>query len=83
VFRAFFFFLGWAFVVAHRIVWCDIEAKRGTSDLEAAMDDIVSLLRGASSDRGCAIGADADVDVRRDSAKSSVGDSGMPRHEWR
>jgi len=39
VFRAFFFFLGWAFVVAHRIVWCDIEAKRGTSDLEAAMDD--------------------------------------------
>lgn len=47
------------------------------------MDDIVSLLRGASSDRGCAIGADADVGVRRDSAKSSVGDSGMPRHEWR
>ena len=57
-----------------------MEAKRGLSDLEAAIDDVVSLLKGAINDRGCAISAFADVDGGRDGAKSSVGDSGMPRH---
>jgi hypothetical protein len=55
VFRAFFFFLGWALVVAHRTVWYGIAANRGISDLEAAIDDVVSLLNGAINDRGCAI----------------------------
>jgi hypothetical protein len=81
VFRAFFFFLGCALVVAHRIVWWGIEAKRGTSDLEAANDDIVSLLKGAINDRGCAIVALLHVDGGCDNAKSSVGDSGMPRRD--
>jgi hypothetical protein len=41
----------------------------------------VSLLKGAINDRGCAIGASAGVDGARDGAKSSVGDSGMPRRK--
>jgi hypothetical protein len=55
VFRAFFFFLGCALVVAHRIVWYGIVAIREASGLEAAIEHVESLLSGAISDRGCAI----------------------------
>jgi hypothetical protein len=55
VFLAFFFFLGCAFVVAHRIDWYGNEAIRGTTGFDTASDDIVSLLRGAISGRGCAM----------------------------
>lgn len=57
VFLAFFFFLGCAFVVAHRIDWYGNATNRGISDLAGAIDDVVSLLNGAISDRGCAIEA--------------------------
>jgi hypothetical protein len=57
VFRAFFFFLGCAFVVAHRIVWYGNEAMRGTSGLVAAIDAVANRLKGAINDRGCAIAA--------------------------
>lgn len=57
VFLAFFFFLGCALVVAHRIVWYVVDANRGISDLEGAIDDVVNLLKGAISDRACAIEA--------------------------
>jgi hypothetical protein len=53
-----FFFFGALFlliVVAHRIDWYGREAIRGTCDLDAAGDDVVSLLSGAINDRGCAI----------------------------
>jgi hypothetical protein len=53
-----FFFFGallLLIVVAHRIDWCGREAIRGTCDLDAAGDDVASLLRGAIKDRGCAI----------------------------
>jgi hypothetical protein len=53
-----FFFFGALFlliVVAHRIDWYSREAIRGSCDLDAAGDDAVSLLRGATNDRGCAI----------------------------
>jgi hypothetical protein len=55
VFRAFFFFLGCALVVAHRIDWYGIAAIREASGLEAAIEHVDSLLNGAISDRGCAI----------------------------
>jgi hypothetical protein len=42
-------------VPAHRIVWYGNEVMRGTSDLDAARDNDVNLLRGATNDRGCAI----------------------------
>jgi len=81
VFRAFFFFFGCALVVAHRIDWYGTGAKRWTCGLDTAIELVVSLLRGAINDRGCAIAASAGVDGGRDCAKSSVGDSGMPRHD--
>jgi hypothetical protein len=60
VFLAFFFFFSFfalpnVFVAAHRIDWYGNEIIRGASDLDAASDEVVSLLRGAISDRGCAI----------------------------
>ena len=55
VFLVFFFFLGCALVVACRIDWNGIEANVAGWDLEAAIEDVVSLLRGAIRDRGCAI----------------------------
>jgi hypothetical protein len=59
VFLAFFFFFSFfapnVFVPAHRSDWYGNEVMRGTSDLDAARDSVVSLLRGAISDRGCAI----------------------------
>jgi hypothetical protein len=55
VFRGFFFFLGCALVVAHRIVWYGMVAIRDASGLVAAIENVVSLLNGAISDRGCAI----------------------------
>jgi hypothetical protein len=61
VFLAFFFFLGWALVVAHRIVWYGVAVNRGTSTLAASIEDVVSLLKGAINDRGCAIGRCAAV----------------------
>lgn len=69
VFRAFFFFLGCAFVVAHRIVWYGNEATRGTSGLAAAIEEVASRLKGAINDRGCAIGGFADVDGGCDEPK--------------
>ena len=57
VFLAFFFFLGCAFVVAHRIVWYGSAVKWGISDLDGAIDNVVNLLKGAMNDRGCAIEA--------------------------
>jgi hypothetical protein len=55
VFLAFLFFLGWALVVACRIDWNGIEGDMIGCDLDTAIEDVVSLLRGATSDRGCAI----------------------------
>ena len=54
VFRAFFFFPPAALDPAYCIVWYGIEAVAGR-DLEAAIEDVVSLLRGTTNDRGCAI----------------------------
>jgi hypothetical protein len=55
VFLAFFFFLGWALVVAHRIDWYGKEATQGISDLDAASEAVVNRLKGAISDRGWAM----------------------------
>jgi hypothetical protein len=69
VFRGFFFFLGCALVVAHRIVWYDMAAIRDASGLVAAIEHVVSLLNGAISDRGCAIENYADAGGCRDVPK--------------
>jgi hypothetical protein len=50
VFRGFFFFLGCALVVAHRIVWYDMAAIRDASGLVAAIEHVVSLLNGVIVD---------------------------------
>jgi hypothetical protein len=55
VFLAFLFFLGCALVVACRIDWNGIEVNVVGCGLDTAIEDVVSLLRGAISDRGCAI----------------------------
>jgi hypothetical protein len=41
--------------VAHRIDWYGRKATRGTFNLDMAKDDVDSRLRGAISDRGCAM----------------------------
>lgn len=76
--RAFFFFLGCALVVACRIDWSGSEASAGGCGLAAAIEDVVSLLRGAISDRGCAIASFA-VLVVVASTKSSSEIPGEPR----
>jgi len=50
-----FFFLGCALVAAHRIAWYGSGASLGSSALEQAIDDVVSRLKAANSECGCAI----------------------------
>jgi hypothetical protein len=84
VFLTFFgFFLDAALVtvVLHRIVWYGVEANRGISVLVQAIDDVDSLLKGAMSDRGWAIGGCAKFGrrcARRQKFNPSEACSGEP-----